>query len=769
MFICKYWVEKSTPTSSSTLTSTDVSLKTQKNRQTMVIECTESANISKHDRIQKNNYNQSYEHTKEKSSDISGSLRGDYAAGDRSFISNDFKDSFVMKEYRSCVTRDAQIQTSGRKSSRRKKTKKRSKLADEKISHRKHRDHEPRGRIIADFRVDSHNSNRRNCNEKSRLCVQDLECKRADYINKFTAVNRQIEEITATLRETCYNDNNSRSNLENCEEYFSSVSDDAKVNTNRGSDDVESKSSIARGGNKKTKRKYNLNRDVKRIIRESKNDRRKNILQVLHVDNINDEPLDPPSREYAKDIIASSMNPAIKLNDIFVRDSTRAFSIDKTVHPLNSRNKKKAKCRFAKQISFDLDLTKNDNKLQEFSIEAETFDKAYVRNNFIVPSDDKHAKDLIEDFADSEDSRYRKKIAGEKMGEMAILEDIKKRIDRDFDDRSVENDTEDFLTVSQKSSNFDRLFYEIASVEDATSVRTIEESKSTSLIISGLPDLTEIKVRDSISADAMSVNSNKNSTLSEYFSCKQFPSMVSFAENEDELALSFEDHSSMIAHDTHSNSNYNYYDCSRSNLNLNNLTRSNLDASFNRSYSNSECVAQHISPNKFPIETRNATTDTFELSIEDRESFAEDKICERLGESKKNEKESRVEFEKRYTADSTFETSKSSRYICSIDSGVFSSSLIDFCPHESTVDKSELRRKRRVEKLDGSSPLIVDFNSDSSCTDDTLDRRVNDVVRDLTEKLILCERRMKLRKTGYKARDAHYYVRIYGFVELFKL
>lgn len=760
-FRCKYWMEKSTPTSSSTLTSTDVSLKTQKNCQTVKIDCTESANISKHDQTQKNNYNQSYEHTKEKS-DMSDFLRGDYAAGDRSFISNDFNGSF-RKEYRSCVTRDVQIQTSGRKSSRRKKMKKRSKLADKGIFHRKHRDNEPRGKIITDFRVDSHNSNKRNRYEKPRLCVQVLESKHADYINKFTAVNKQIEEITATLRETCYNDNNSRSNLENfSEEYFSSVSDDAKINTNRESD--ESKFTIVRRRNKKTKTKNNLKEDDERgkIIRESESE---NMLEILYVDNTNDKFLNSSSREYSKDTITSSINPAIKLNDIFVHDSTRAFSIDKTVHLLNrnSGNKKKEKCRF-KQISFDLHLTKNDNKLREFSIGAETFDKVHVRNNFIVPSDDKNIKDLFENFAGLEESRYHKKIVGEKVGEMAILEDIKKRIDRDFDDCSAErgeNDTEDFLTVSQKSSNFDRLFYEITPMEDVASVRTLEKSKSTSLMVSGSPnlDLSEVQVRDSISADAISEHSNKNSTLSEYFFCMQFPSMVSFAENEDELALSFENHS-ITAHDSHANSlsNCNYYDC----------PRSNLDGSFDCSYCNSECVAEYIPPNNFPIETRNAVIDTLELS-EDRESFVKDTICERLfGESKRKEEESHVEFEKRYTIDSTFETPKSSRYIGSTDSGVFSSSLIDLHPHENPIDKSELKKKRRVEKLDR-SPLIVDFNSDNSCTDDTLDQRVNDVVRDLTEKLILCERRMKLkkmRKMGYKARDhTRYYVRIYGFVE----
>jgi len=160
------------------------------------------------------------------------------------------------------------------------------------------------------------------------------------------------------------------------------------------------------------------------------------------------------------------------------------------------------------------------------------------------------------------------------------------------------------------------------------------------------------------------------------------------------------------------------------------------------------------------IGTIKEANDTFDIS-EGREGFAESEICERKrpphGEGERRSKERRAE--KRYTADSTLETSKSSRYVGSIDSGVFSSSLVDL-PAEGIFDAGKLRfkKKRHAGKADGSSTA----GSDSSCTDDTLDRKVNDVVKDLTKNLILCERRARMK---LRTRDAHC-VRIRGLAEI---
>lgn len=755
MIICKYWVAQSTPTSNSSI---DVSLKAHTDRQTMVIDCTESTEIiPKYNQAEKNNHNshhsQSHEHIEEKESVISDTLRNDRAADDHSFIPDDFKEPSIRKCGSSCITRDAESQTSSRK--RRRRTKRRSKPTTERISCRKHCNNEPR--IVADVCTGSYNLSRRNYRDEPWLCVRVLESKRAQYINKFTAVNRQIEEITATLRETCYGGENSRNNLENCDEYFSSISDDAKVKWNG----VDNRSTIARRRNTSEEKDDLIN--VKRIIGESESDRRKNMQEIFHIDNLNNETVPSP-----KDIIASSRNPEKISNGIFERDSVRAFTIKEAIYSSNriSRNRTKAKCHFVKQMSFNLNLTKNDDKLQELSIENEFLGDC-PKNNFAIASNDECARDLSESLADLEESRYCKKIVEEKMGEVAILEDIKKRIDKDFDNplaERSENDTEDFFTVSQKSSNLDR-----RDIINATSATTIEESKSTPLIVSTNLKSTEIQIHDSISIGAMTEYSNKNSTLSKYFSCTQIPSLISLTENknENELAVEAVD-CSIIAHDSHSNSHY--YDYSRSNLSLNNCSLSNLDSSFDRSRSSLEYIARHdpsteyTSPNKFLIKTVNKPNDTFEI-FEDREGFAENKIYEwersPLGGSKGEGKKSRVEPEKRYTADSTFETSKSSRYIGSIDSGVFSSSLIDLYPAESSFNasRSEFKTKRCAGKLDGSSAAI-DSGSDSSCTDDTLDRKVNDVVKDLTKNLILCERRARMK---LKARDARY-VRIRGFV-----
>lgn len=747
---CKYWVAQTTPTS-----SLSTNTKVHTNCQT-INDCTKSTEISKYNQTQKMNHNshhsQLYEHIEEKKSGIWNGLRNNraFVSDDHSFMSGDFKDSSVTKDYKynsPCMTRDAQIQTSNRKSLRRRKTR-RSKSVTEKISRRKRYNNEPR--IVADFHTArSRSSSRRNYRDEPWLRVRVLENKRAEYINKFTAVNRQIEEITATLRETCCDGENSRNNLENCDEYFSSISGDAKINTINWSD-VESRSTIVRRRN--TSREKNDLVNVKRITEELKSDRCKNVQEILHVDNLNNnETVSSP-----KETIASSRNPKKIPNDAFGHDSVRM--VKETVCSANriSRNKTRAKCRYIKQMSFDLDLVKNQNEPQECSSENESFDKIYLtKTNFTILSNE-HARNLVEGLANLKESRYCK-IIEEKIDEVAVLEDIKKRIDRDFEDLPAErseNDTEDFLTVSQKSSNLDR-----HDIMDVTSATTIEESEFTPLIVSNL-ESTETEIHNSMSTGAMSEYSNKNSTLSKYFSCTRIPSLISLTKNEDELAGETVDRS-IIIHDSHSNlhSNYHYYD-SCSNLSLNNCSFSNLDSSFDSS-SNLECIThydsstQYIFPNKFLIGTANELYDTFEIS-KGQESFAKDKIREwehpLFGESKRDKKE--WQGGKRYTANSTPETSKSSKYIGSIDSGVFSSSLIDLYPAESSfhVGKTKFKKNHRAEKFDKSSG-VVDSGSDSSSTDDTLDRKVNDVVKDLTKNLILCERKARMK---LKARDARY-------------
>ncbi|XP_018314125.1 uncharacterized protein [Mycetomoellerius zeteki] len=701
MIICKYWITQSAPTSS--LSTVAMSLKAHTDRQTMIIDCTESMEIiRKYNQTQESNdnshHNQLYKHVEEKkiASDI---LRNDRAIDDHSFIPDGSKDPFMRKDH-NCdsfrMTRDAQIQTSNKKNLRRRKIKRKSKPATERISYRKHYNNEPR--IATDFRIGSHSSSRQSHHDEPWLRVRVLENKRAEYINKFTAVNRQIEEITATLRDTCCSDESSRNNLENCDEYFSSISDDTKVNWSG----VENKSTIVR--EKNTSKEKNGLVNIKRIIGELKSDTSKNVSEILHVNSNNNEIVFS-----AKDVISSSRNP----NDSFGRDIVRAMETVYSSNRISIQNKK-AKYHFIKQLSLDLDVIKNENdELQEFSIKNESFDKVYLKNNFTILNNDTHKKDLAESPIDLKESRYYKKTFEEKVGEVAILEDIKRRIDRDFDDppgERSENDTEDFCTISRKSSNFRN------NVIDVPSVTIIEKSKSTPLIVATNLEPTEIQIHGSMSVGAMSECSNKNSALSKYFSCTQIPSLVSLTENEDELAVKTVDNSSL--------------DCSCSSFEY--ISR------FNPS-------AQYTTPNKSLIGMVNKSDDTFEVP-KGRESVAKNRICnwEHPPLEKSGEKEWRTG--KRYTADSTFETSKSSRYVGSIDSGVFSSSLIDPYPAERSfyAGKSKFEKKRRAEKLDGPS-TAVDSGSDSSYTNDTLDRKVNDVVRDLTKNLILCERRAKMK------------------------
>lgn len=684
----------------------------------MIIDCTSTEIISKYNRAQKSNPNshhsQLYEHIEEKGRAISDTLRNDRAADHRS--SGDFKDPFVRKDqYDGSRMRDAQIQTSDRKSSRRKMKRRPKPATAKEISHRERPDNE--FRTAADFSSVARSRNSRNRRDEPWPRARVLENRRTEYINKFTAVNRQIEEITATLRETCGDDGSSRSNPENCDEYFSSISDDAKPNTNWS--DVEG-SVVARGD---ASREGDGLANVERIVAESKSGRRENVREILHVDD-NEAVLSPEKT------VASTRNPE-EIPNAFGHDSVRAMK--ETAYPSNriSRKETRAKCRFVKQMSFDLDLARDQND-EECSIGDELHDKVYPRNNFAISNNE---RDLAESLANLEELRYCK-IIEEKIGEVAVLEDIKRRIDRDFDERS-ENDTEDFLTVSQKSSNLDH-----RNVIDVASTTTIEEFRSTPLIdVSTSPEPTETEVHNSLSVGGMSEHSNENSALSKYFSCTQIPSLISLSRSEDETI-----DLSIITHDSSLPSNYDY----ESHLSPNNCSFSHLDSSFDRSYFTLEYVA--LSPDKFlNFGTANKSHDAIS---EVQESFAENKICERecslLGEEDGREQPAK----KGRTADFTLETSKSSRYVGSIDSGVFSSSLIDVHPAESPFDvgRTKFKKKHRPEKFDGPS-AAVDSGSDSSCTDDTLDRKVNDVVRDLTRNLILCERRARMK---LKARDACY-------------
>lgn len=726
--------------------STDVYLQAHTNRQTIIPNCTKSTEIiPKYTRAQKSNHNshnQLYEHIEEKEIDISDTLRNDRIADDRSFMPGDFKDSSVRKSQKydsSCMTKDAQIQTSSRKSLRRRKMKTRSKPVAEKISRRN--DNES-SRIVADFRAARSHGKRNYCDEPW-LRVRAREKKRAEYVDKFTAVNRQIEEITATLRETCCDgEDSARDNLENCDEYFSSISDDAKVSAMNRSG-VENGLNIA-GGRTASEEKNGLV-NVMRIEGGSRSDLcNKTVREISHVDNLNKETV-------SEETLASRNLEKIPNNAD--RDSVRA--IKETVYSSNRISRSKIKAKYL----FDLDLAKKDDELQERSIESEPFNKVCPKNNFAILRNDERARKSAESLANLGDSRYCK-IIEEKLGETAVLKDIKRRIDRDFDgppaERS-ENDAEDFLTVSRKSSD-------LHNVIDVTSATTIEEFKSTPLIASTNLEPTETEIHGSMSISAMSECSNKNSTPSKYFSCTRIPSLMSLTRNEDELAALETVDCSTIVHDSHSNLHSNYYD-SCSNLSSNHRSLSNLDSSFDRSRSSLEYIAQYACPNKFPaVETANEPYDTFEVS-DDRESFAENKIRERslLGDDKSSRKEWRGE--KQYAADSTLETSKSSRYVGSIDSGVFSSSLIDLHPAEDSfdVDGTEFKEKSYAGKLDELSG--VDSASDSNCTDDTLDRKVNNVVRDLTKNLILCERKARMK---LKARDARY-VRIHKLIKNLKI
>lgn len=807
MIVCKYW------TAQSILPSllASASLRDYVDRQAMVIERAKSAGAAKSDPLQ----TAQSDPCCEKNNGDCGGSGGDSGGGggplcddctlnltfeslsnDRSFKSdpNDFSAEQDHRPDRFRVARkDVQIQTSG-KSWRRRRTKGRSKATSEETRRCKHDTNSDEStarssnasEMFTDFCADLHHSDRRHYVEKPKLSVRALENKRAEYINKFKSVSRQIEEITATLRETCCGDKNLQNSPDDCDKYFSfSAADSAR--TKRKLDEGEAAAVLPNESTPKERDPMAVERRT--VVVEPKRERRKSAREASRIGYgaINDEtPIVP------RNAAALPMNRH-KSSDIPVHDFARALATDEAARLAGKtprQGKKRAECRAVKQIAFDLDLTKKRDESREgASMEAGSFSEIYLRDDLGASSSNEYAKvKTIEDLDLDLEELRSKKIAEEKMGERAVLVDIKRRIDRDFDDRSTDRceNEEDFLTISpsQGSGSFEN---ERRSSSDATKKLvtpggTIDESISTPLLYRQPSDTADVRIRDSTSV--VSEYSNRNS-LSKYFSCTQFSSLTSLTENENELAFAFEDQDTITRDPSYTNvhSDSNYYDLELSSS----VDCLYPDSSPNEySYSNGDFDRADYAAEYTRQDPRSVCSETPEKFFHERDHLNEmnnvfetsgdlaDKIAyEYLPGNRDEAKVSRAELEKRCIGDSTFDsTSKSSRYIGSIDSGVFvNSSLIDFYPHESLAEAGGKpgvkKRTRRARRLNASS---VDSSSDgSSCTDDTLGRKVDDVVRDLTKNLILCERRAKMRleemqKSFRTRRVSHVCIR--GLIEL---
>jgi len=787
MIVCKYWIARSAPPPS----GLSASLQKYVSQQTIAADRSRAKLSDVPETDQTLESSQCSERRDDDDESLCEhctlNLSFETFTNDRSFKS-DLDENFPAEKDRERVARkDAEIQTSSRTSSWwRRRTRERSRTISEEILRRTY-DNEPglrpphENEIFADLRTGLRHSDGRGHVEKSRLTVRVLENKRAEYIDKFNAVNRQIEEITATLRETCCNDRNPRANPDEYE--YATTADNAKVKAKRKFDENEPavfpKESTPKGEDSGS---------VKRNISESERERHRNEQQMSHVDCIKDE----ASVILRDDTLAAVPMTRYGNSDLFLRNFARAFAMNETIHPANktARSKRRAKCRqVAKQISFDLDSTKDQDERQEFSIEDESVSEIYVKDDFAVsPNDNEYYrhKEVAIDDLDALEGLRSKKVAEEKMGERAMLVDIKRRIDRDFDNLPADkrdNDMEDSLAIPQKSNSLENKcrFYDTTKRTVAVPRGIIEESRSTPLLMYRRPsDTSDVRIRDSTSVGTVSDYSNRNSTLSKYFSCTQLSSLISLTENEDELAYALNDQDTidrdLSCANLHSDSNYYDLDLGSTSTdylnpdsNPNNSTYSNRDSSLNRSSFNARYAIRYYdssgpykSPDEFLIEPIKQRNDMFERS-EDGDLKSKVYGYEYLSRDNGKAKESRVELEKRYTRnDSTFDsTSKSSRYIGSIDSGVFvNSSLIDFYPHESSVDAGKSGVKRKIPCTRSLNESSLDSSSDGSCTDDTLDQKIDDVVRDLTKNLILCERRARMRleemQKSFRAKEGPY-------------
>jgi len=703
---------------------------------------------------------------------------------DRSFKS-DPDDSSAENEPRKCdeprvIRKDAEIQTSSRTSRTswwRRRTRERGSRTTSEETFRRACDDEPAPRATYEKETFSaglrSRSDGKDHVEKSRLTVRVLENKRAEYIDKFNAVNRQIEEITATLRETCCSGRNPRGN--NPDEYEYLAADNAKVKAKRRfdeseaavlpkADDGEDPDSISAEseGEQETSRVERVDDEASSVMVLGENtEKNSRLAAVLPMDRYGD-------------------------SDLFLRDFGGALATNETARSERRVTKRR---QVAKEISVDLDDSgrkEERDEREESSIEDESSSEIYAKDDFGLSNSDEYARAMpIDDLVGALEGLRSKKIAEEKMGERAMLVDIKRRIDRDFDNLPAEkregNDSaEDFLVIPRQKSN--SLETAKCRFYDTTTPRgIIEESRSTPLLTYGqsTSDTSDVRIRDSTSVGTVSDYSNRNSTLSKYFSCTQLSSLISLSENEDELERYALNDQDTIARDlscANLRSDSNYYDLDlgssadylNRDSNPNDSTYSNRDSSFNRSSFNAgyairyyDSSAPYKSPGEFLIEPFKRRNDMFERS---EDGDLENKVYgyEYLSRDNGKAKESGIELEKRYTTDSTFDsTSKSSRYIGSIDSGVFvNSSLIDFYPHESSVDAGKSGVKRKIPCTRSLNESSLDSSSDGSCTDDTLGQKVDDVVRDLTKNLILCERRARMRleemHKSFRAKEAPY-------------
>ncbi|KAL2745030.1 putative spindle pole body component 110 [Vespula maculifrons] len=341
-------------------------------------------------------------------------------------------------------------------------------------------------------------------------------------------------------------------------------------------------------------------------------------------------------------------------------------------------------------------------------------------------------------FSPIETAREARSASEEYYSENGILEDIRKRIDKDFERSSskVEEDFEDF-SYSDDSSFFDKACsfdhdhdYEIFLDPKDDLLTSIEQSKSVPIIPSTGPHRRSSKSVTSLSSALF------QDDFSDLSSPRVSMSKDTFDESYDSNGPSRSSVNSIV-YDEYAIS----HDFSFARQDISPEMDKTLSVRSLLDYTNLASVASLTSV--FSI-SNGLTSKQFEDPIATSKNETVTPCALTLSKRKLKETFSRGGFFGR-------EKLSEHRLVESIDSGVltdYSRNDLHACRSTAERNANDLYTRERQE-LRGEASCIA---SDSVCSDDSLDRRVDRAVKKCTEDLVLLERRVKLKLKTVGAR-----------------
>ncbi|KAK2574971.1 hypothetical protein KPH14_008734 [Odynerus spinipes] len=372
-------------------------------------------------------------------------------------------------------------------------------------------------------------------------------------------------------------------------------------------------------------------------------------------------------------------------------------------------------------------------------------------------------------FSPIETARQMEAVSRVAYGESEILEDIRRRIDEDFERSSLkfEEDLEDFC-LSRGARSYDKSYSldneSFLDVDDDL-LMGIEQSKSMPMITSTATNRRSSKsvtlmsstlVEDdfydpkssgiTLSKDTFKEYRPIESNESKYPSCTDLSSMNSI------ICYSTYDFPSACLEST--------IVCPEKTPTKESVDHRNYDVHsiLSQSFSTSD-----VSMSK-EYESASSKNDTscLDLSKEMEDILTNSKSeYEIMGESSDYDR-SKTNLRKGHLRGSSLKERKSSRHLLeSIDSGVMTDySRNDLRAYGNPANRNtndyyiyENQFKINLTKNSEDLPMF-DFDSDSTYSDDSLDRRVDTVVKECTESLIHLERRIKVKlKTIEKQAD----------------